>query len=133
MYSGLDMLEDSQFGNQPGQGNLSGKKEEKMRKIALYSILMVFSLTLFAGCASMTGETAGEKIDDSKITTEANAIIVKDPDAHYLKISVTTTMGDVVLTGFVNSRETEDRLVSKIRQIHGVKSVTSHLNVESNR
>ncbi len=102
-----------------------------MRKAVLYSILMVFSLMLFAGCASMTGETAGQNVDDNKITAEAKTIIVEDPDAHYLKISVTTTKGDVVLTGFVNSRETEDRLVSKIRGINGVKSVTSHLNVES--
>jgi osmotically-inducible protein OsmY len=101
-----------------------------MRKIALYAILMVFTLTLFAGCRTMTGESAGQNVDDNKITAESKAIILKDPDAHYTKISVTTTQGDVVLSGFVNSRDTEDRIVSKIRQVNGVRSVTSHLKVE---
>ena len=78
----------------------------------------------------MAGETIGEYIDDSTIHTEATAIVVKDPDAHYFKIDITVTQGDVVLTGFVNSRETEDRLVAKIREIRGVKSVKSLLKME---
>jgi osmotically-inducible protein OsmY len=64
------------------------------------------------------------------MTTKVNAIIVQDPDAHYFKIDVTTTQGDVVLQGFVNSKETEERLVKQIREIKGVKSVKSLLKVE---
>jgi osmotically-inducible protein OsmY len=78
----------------------------------------------------MTGETAGEHIDDSTIYSQASAVVVQDPDAHYLKIEVTVTKGEVVLTGFVNSSMTENRVVSKIRQIKGVKSVKSLLKVE---
>ena len=100
------------------------------KKVVLLAVLMVFGLALLSGCATMTGETAGQNIDDSTITTQVNGIIVKDPDAHYLKIDVTTTTGDVVLQGFVNSRETEGRLVSKIKQIKGVKSVKSLLKIE---
>jgi osmotically-inducible protein OsmY len=92
--------------------------------------LLLAGLGLFSGCASMTGETAGEIVDDNTITAEANAIIVKDPHAHYLKIDVETTQGSVVLTGFVNSRETEQRLVGKIRKLRGVKSVRSLLKIE---
>jgi osmotically-inducible protein OsmY len=94
---------------------------------------MVFGLALFSGCATLTGETAGENIDDSTIHAEATTIVVKDEDAHYLKIDITVTRGDVVLTGFVNSRETEERLVSKIRQIKGVKSVQNNLKVEGKK
>ena len=101
-----------------------------MKRLVLLAIFTILGLTLFSGCATMTGETAGEKIDDATITTEANAVIVKDPDAHYLKINVDTTQGNVVLTGFVNSSKTEERLVGKIRQIRGVKSVKSLLKVE---
>jgi len=104
-----------------------------MKKYILLTVLMVFGLALFSGCATMTGETAGENIDDSTIYTKATAIVVKDPDAHYLKVEVTVTKGDVVLTGFVNSRETEERLVAKIRQIKGVKSVQSTLKVEEKK
>jgi len=97
------------------------------------SVLMVFGLALFSGCASMTGETAGENIDDSTIHTQAIAVVVKDPDAQYFKIDVSVTRGDVVLTGFVNSRDTEDRLVAKIREIKGVKSVKSLLNLQERK
>jgi osmotically-inducible protein OsmY len=101
-----------------------------MKKVVLLTVLMVFGLALFAGCASMTGRTAGEYIDDASITTEANAIIVKDPDAKYLKIDVSSTDGNVVLTGFIRDKKAEERIVAKIRQIKGVKSVKSDLKVE---
>ena len=104
-----------------------------MKKFILLSVLMVFGLALFSGCATMKGETTGEYIDDSTITTQVNGVIVKDPDAHYFKIDVTTTQGDVVLQGFVNSRETEARLIGKIREIRGVKSVKSLLKVEEKK
>ena len=100
------------------------------RKFVLLAVLMVFGLALLSGCASMTGETAGENIDDNAIHTKVTAIVVKDADAHYFKIDVGVTQGEVVLTGFVNSRETEERLVSNIRQVKGVKSVKSLLKME---
>jgi osmotically-inducible protein OsmY len=43
---------------------------------------------------------------------------------------VETTKGEVVLTGFVDSRQTADRLVRKISEIRGVKSVRDLLKVE---
>ena len=98
-----------------------------MKRIILLTVFMVFGLALFSGCAAVKGETTGEYIDDSTITTKVNADIVKDPDAHYFKIDVTTTQGHVVLQGFVNNRDTEARLVAKIREIRGVKSVKSLL------
>ena len=104
-----------------------------MKKVIFMAVLMVFGLALFSGCASMTGRTAGEHIDDSSITTEVNAIIVKDPDAKYLKIDVTTTQGNVVLAGFIHDKKAEERIVEKIRQIKGVKSVTSNLKVEEKK
>ena len=104
-----------------------------MKKIIFMAMLMVFGLALFSGCATMTGETAGENIDDSTMHSKVTAIVVKDPDAHYFKVDVTVTQGDVVLTGFVNSRATEDRLVAKIREIRGVKSVKSLLKMEERK
>ena len=103
------------------------------RKVIFMAVLMVFGLALFSGCASMTGETAGENIDDSSIHNRAITIILKDADAQYLKIEVSVTRGDVVLTGFVNSRETDERLVAKIREIRGVRSVKSLLKREERK
>ena len=105
----------------------------EMKYLLFLTCLLLLGLALLPGCASLTGETAGENIDDNTITAEANAIIIKDPQAHYLKIDVETTQGNVVLTGFVNSRETEERLVGKIRGLRGVKSVKSLLKVEEKK
>ena len=104
-----------------------------MKNIVVLSVLMVFGLALFSGCASMTGRTTGEYIDDSNITTEANAIIVKDPDAKYLKIDVSSLEGNVTLQGYIHDRKAEDRIVSEIRKIKGVKSVKSNLKIEEKK
>jgi len=104
-----------------------------MKKVILLSVLVVFGLALFSGCATMTGRTAGEYIDDASITTEANGIIVKDPDAQYLKIDVSSTNGNVVLAGFIHDKKAEERIVAKIKQIKGVKSVKSNLKVEEKK
>lgn len=100
------------------------------KKAILITVLVVFALSLVSGCASVKGQKTGEYMDDSAITTKVNGEILKDPDAHYFKIDVTTNQGDVVLQGYVNSRETEQRLVAKIKEISGVKSVRSLLKIE---
>ena len=94
---------------------------------------MVLGLALFSGCASMTGKTAGETIDDATIITKVNAVIVKDQDAQYLKIDVSSTDGNVVLVGFIHDKAAEDRIVAKIKEIKGVKSVQSNLKVEEKK
>jgi hyperosmotically inducible periplasmic protein len=104
-----------------------------MKNVVLLSVLMVFGLALFSGCDSMTGRTTGEYIDDASITTEANAIIVKDPDSQYVKIDVSSTNGNVVLAGLIHDKNAEERIVAKIRQIKGVKSVKSDLKVEEKK
>ena len=104
-----------------------------MKKFIFMTVLLVFGLALFSGCASITGRTTGEYIDDSNITTQANAIIVKDPDAQYLKIDVSSTQGNVVLDGFIHDKKAEERIVAKIKQIKGVKSVKSNLKVEKKK
>jgi len=104
-----------------------------MKKVILLSVLVVFGLALFSGCATMTGRTAGEYMDDSSITTQVNGIIVKDPDAQYLKIDVSSTDGNVVLAGFIHDKKAEERIVAKIKEIKGVKSVKSNLKVEEKK
>jgi len=116
-------------------GPLDTHKERRreMKNVVLLSVLMVFGLALFSGCDSMTGRTTGEYIDDASITTEANAIIVKDPDSQYLKIDVSSINGNVILAGFIHDKNAEERIISKIRQIKGVKSVKSDLKVEERK
>jgi osmotically-inducible protein OsmY len=103
-----------------------------MRNALVLSLLLGAGLVV-AGCATertARPPTAGEYLDDSAITAAVNGAIVKDPDAHFFKIDVTTTQGDVVLQGFVNNRETESRLVARTRELKGVRSVKSLLRVD---
>ena len=104
-----------------------------MKKVILLSVLLVFGLALFSGCASITGRTAGEYIDDASITTQVNGVIIKEPDAGYWKIDVSSTQGNVVLDGFIHDKKAEERIIAKIRQINGVKSVKSNLKVEKKK
>jgi osmotically-inducible protein OsmY len=106
----------------------SKDRRREMKKVIFMTVLIVFGLALISGCASITGRTTGEYIDDSNITTQANAIIIKEPDAGYWKIDVSSTQGNVVLEGFIHDKKAEKRSVAKIRQINGVKSVTIRLN-----
>ncbi|MBF0487381.1 MAG: BON domain-containing protein [Nitrospirae bacterium] len=123
-----------------GVGLAAGKKQEEivktggeiMKNMVLMSLLVLLGFAVFTGHSSMAGETVGEYIDDSTITTEVHAIIVKEPNAHYFKIDVTTTKGDVILQGLIDSRETEARIVAKARKIRGVISVKSLLMVKEN-
>jgi osmotically-inducible protein OsmY len=100
-----------------------------MKKAVLVPVFVIFGLTVCAGFATVKAETPGE-YNDSTITSQVIGIIANDPDAQYFKIDVTTIQGDVELQGFVNDRETEDRLVVKIKQIRGVKSVNSLLRLQ---
>ncbi|MBF0457233.1 MAG: BON domain-containing protein [Nitrospirae bacterium] len=102
-----------------------------MKRLFLMSLVMVIGLSLFSVRISTAGETVGEYIDDSTITTEVKSIIINEPDVRSLKIEVTTTQGNVVLQGVINNRETEAQLVSKIGEIKGVKSVQSLLRSET--
>lgn len=49
-----------------------------MKKIIFMAVLMIFGLALFPGCASIKGETTGEYIDDSTITTKKNLLKMED-------------------------------------------------------
>jgi len=100
-------------------------------------LIVSMALVCAFGCATSSrndttpDRTAGEVIDDATITTNANAVIVGDEDARFFKIDVDTDKGNVVLRGTVNTREAEARLVARLRQMRGVRSVKSLLRVET--
>ena len=104
-----------------------------MKKVIFLTVVLVLGLASFSGHAAQAAETTGEYIDDATITTQVKGIIANDTGAHYFKIDVTTTKGVVVLEGVVNSSDIEARLVGKIKEIKGVKSVKSLLKVEKKK
>jgi hyperosmotically inducible periplasmic protein len=100
-------------------------------KKAVYALLVpLFFVFLLSACASTTGRTAGELVDDSTIANEIRAKIVGDKELSILKINTDVFNGNVTLLGVVPNRESEERLLSLARSVKGVKSVTSKLTVQ---
>jgi hyperosmotically inducible periplasmic protein len=78
-----------------------------------------------------TGETMGEKIDDTSITTQVKYALLSNKGTSALKTMVSTNEGIVTLSGDVKS-DAEKSLVTKLTQdVRGVKSVTNNLVVKS--
>jgi len=104
-----------------------------MKEASKFFFCVFLAIVIFSGCASMTGRTAGEIVDDSVITAAINAKIVEDPQLSYLKVNVNSTAGHVVLTGFVPNQQAEDRLINLAREVQGVKSVKSEMKIEEKK
>jgi sporulation protein YlmC with PRC-barrel domain len=92
-------------------------------------LLMISLVFLIASCASITGRTAGQSVDDARINAEINAKFVREPLLRAMKIDVDSFQGNVTLSGSVPSNEAEQRAVAIARETSGVKSATSNLMV----
>lgn len=76
------------------------------------------------------GESAGEYVDDSVITTKVKAAVFEDASLKATEINVETYKGIVQLTGFVKSRADIDKAVKIAHGIKGVKSVKNDMIVK---
>ncbi len=101
-----------------------------MKKMVYGMFLVGIVLSLFYACASTTGRTAGEIVDDTTIANTIRAKIVEDKQLSILKIGTTVFNGNVTFTGVVPSKDAESRLVGLANSVKGVKSVVSNLTVE---
>lgn len=99
-----------------------------MRKPVI--LLLVMLMMALAACASTTGRTAGEAVDDNVIKSEINGKILADPNLKFFQIDVASFNGNVTLSGQVPNREAETRLLNIARNTKGVKSVKSNLQVK---
>ena len=100
-----------------------------MRALKAISLLFVI-LVLAAGCRSMTGESAGQNIDDSTITTEVKANLSAERASNLTRVSVATANGSVSLTGIVPTVADRARAEEVTRQVKGVRSVMNGLQIE---
>ena len=97
------------------------------------TILISLALALFlsaTGCTSMTGQTAGQYVDDSKITASVKAKLVADKGANFTRIDVDTTNHVVALTGVVESPEQKARAQQIAMDVSGVRRVDNNLQVQ---
>ena len=86
-------------------------------------------LLLMAGCQAMTGQTAGESLDDSVITSSVKTQLATDKIATLTRVEVETNNGVVYLTGQVRTAEERSHIGSLVRQVKGVKQVVNNLQV----
>jgi osmotically-inducible protein OsmY len=101
-----------------------------------YKLATVFAAVLaivisVAGCAATsTSKSTGEMVDDSVLTTKVNAALASDSVASALAVDVEAYRGRVLLSGFVDSEEQIQTIVSIVEGVDGVEEVTNSLQVK---
>jgi hyperosmotically inducible protein len=88
--------------------------------------LLAFALSR---CQAMTGRTAGQNVDDARISTAVQASLTSDKASNLTRIDVDTTNGVVYLNGTVQSAEQKARAEQLAGRIDGVKKVVNNLQV----
>lgn len=99
--------------------------------LILLASLAVVSTASYA--AEQTGEHKGAQvgrvIDDSVITTKVKAALIADSVTKAHQIKVETHEGEVLLSGFVDSREARTRAAELARKVEGVQDVNNKIEV----
>jgi hyperosmotically inducible periplasmic protein len=98
-------------------------------RLTVSSILLA-ALLVVSGCTSMTGQSAGQYVDDTTITTSVKAKLTADKAANFTRIDVDTTNQVVTLNGIVESADQKAKAEQLARQVGGVKSVKNNLQIQ---
>jgi hyperosmotically inducible periplasmic protein len=94
--------------------------------------MLALSLVVFifmTGCQAMTGETAGQNIDDSTLTTSVKSSLAGERLNTLTRVGVETNNGVVYLTGEVETAAEKSRAGTVASQVKGVKQVVNNLQV----
>ncbi|SRR6266550_304666 len=94
-------------------------------------MLAVILVVLFfmTGCQATTGETAGQNIDDSTLTTSVKTSLAGERLNTLTRVCVETNNGVVYLTGEVETAAEKSRAGMVASQVKGVKKVVNNLQV----
>jgi DNA-binding response OmpR family regulator len=109
--------------NSQNIGGISMKKPTKH-----FAAVALLALAL-SGCQTMTGRTAGQNVDDARISTAVQASLTSDKASNFTRIDVDTTNGVVYLNGTVQTAEQKARAEQLAGRIDGVKKVVNNLQV----
>ena len=99
------------------------------RKFSRSLVLLVLLQFLLAGCTTLTGETAGQSIDDTVLTSEIKARLGNEKLINSTRVSVKTERGVVYLTGAVTTSEERNKAIQITKDVKGVRDVVDHLDV----
>jgi osmotically-inducible protein OsmY len=111
-------------------GSFQGKNMTIIsRKLASLAGIVLMATAL--GCASTSKtEGTGEYVDDTVITTKVKTAIFNEPTLKSAEINVETFKGTVQLSGFVASKDAENKAVAVAKTVGGVKSVKNDMRVK---
>jgi hyperosmotically inducible protein len=101
-----------------------------MRRTAQAFLLVIGLVWLLSGCQALTGETMGEHIDDTTITTTVKTKLAAEKGTTLTRIQVDTDRGVVQLSGVVDSAAEKSRAEQITRGVGGVKGVKNSLQVK---
>ena len=97
-----------------------------------FSVCIATALLLsLAGCASLTGQTTGQYVDDATITASVKAKLVADKAANFTRIDVDTTNKVVSLNGVVESPDQKMHAQQLAMQVSGVQRVENNLQIQN--
>ena len=96
-----------------------------LKRLAV-TLAVLFFMT---GCQAMTGETAGQNIDDGTLTTYVKTALAGERINTLTRVGVETNNAIVVLTGEVETSQEKSRAGSVASQVKGVKQVVNNLQV----
>jgi hyperosmotically inducible periplasmic protein len=96
-----------------------------IKKVAVTLAIMFF----MTGCQAMTGETAGQNIDDGTLTTSVKTSLAGERLNTLTRVGVETNNGIVVLTGEVETAAEKSRAGTVASQVKGVRQVVNNLQV----
>src|SRR5438552_16675517 len=98
----------------------------------IYAILAVLLLALqLSGCTALTGESLGQNVDDTTITTTVKSKLALDKASSLTRVGVDTVKGVVHLTGVVENPGVRERAEDIARSVGGVRGVTNDLQIQS--
>jgi hyperosmotically inducible protein len=98
-------------------------------KTIIFSMMLALLLSV-TGCTSLTGETAGQYVDDSTITASVKAKLVAEKVANLTRVDVDTTNRVVSLNGIVQSPDQKRRAEKLALQVGGVRRVENNLQIQ---
>jgi hyperosmotically inducible periplasmic protein len=101
-----------------------------MRKTAQSFLLAIGLLWFLSGCQALTGETLGEHIDDTTITSTVKTRLAAEKGTTLTRIQVDTDRGVVQLSGVVENAAEKARAEQIARGVGGVKGVRNNLQVK---
>jgi hyperosmotically inducible protein len=102
-----------------------------MRYVLRSISVVVLFVALLVGCESQTGETVGQGVDDSSITTAVKAKLAAEQAGTLTVVNVDTSQGTDSLSGTVESDAMKQRAAELARQVEGVKGVVNNLQVRA--